>query len=403
MLFSLESFTQANHGCHICCGDYRPIFSEDHPIKHIESYSKHDSGMKQTQKKLNPEAQQAAKLYPLRVPSAMASKIAWDNPQDPLLRQIMPTAEELRLVEGFGTDPLAETASRHHACDSNLVDRTNDQADQDHNRIDQDNNRTGQDNNRTGQDNNRTGQDNNRTGQETYIPGLLQKYHGRVLLQLSGECAIHCRFCFRRHDHYRNIPKTIAAWSPALAVIANDPSIHEVLLSGGDPLMVTDKLLTELTQHLDAIPHLSRLRIHSRMPVVTPKRITPALIRLLTTSRLTTIMVIHCNHPKELDQHTTTAIARLINAGIPVLNQTVLLKGVNDDADTLTNLCETLINHRVLPYYLHLLDRVAGAAHFQVEEEQAHPLIAQLQSRLPGYAIPKLVREEPGKPSKTLL
>ena len=281
----------------------------------------------------------------------MAKRINWDDPQDPLRRQVLPSTEELHRVDGFVTDPLAEAEARRSS--------------------------------------------------GAQIPGFLQKYHGRVLLQVSGQCAIHCRFCFRRHDAYADIPKNLAEWSAALTSIANDPSIHEVLFSGGDPLMLPDWRLAELVQQLATIPHLARIRIHSRMPIVTPKRIGAALIRWLTETRLTPVMVIHCNHPLELDARAQAALSRLVNAGIPVLNQSVLLKGVNDNVDTLTALCETLVNHRVIPYYLHLLDPVAGAAHFQVGKEDARALVAQLQARLPGYAIPKLVQEQPGKLSKT--
>ena len=329
--------------------DYRPILPEDHPIKHTNTFS----GQEQTWERLRAETQKISNGYPLRVPSAIAKRINWADPQDPLRRQILPSIEELHLVDGFVTDPLAEEQVRYAS--------------------------------------------------RTYIPGLLQKYHGRVLLQVSGHCAIHCRFCFRRHETYRDIPKNLQEWSPALAFIANAPSIHEVLLSGGDPLMVADWRLAELVQQLANIPHLARLRIHSRMPVVTPKRIGNKLINWLTATRLTPIMVIHCNHPAELGASAKTALARLVNAGISVFNQSVLLKGVNDDVDTLATLCETLIDLRVIPYYLHLLDPVAGAAHFHVTEGHACALITELQRCLPGYAIPRLVREQPGEPSKTLV
>lgn len=292
------------------------------------------------------EAAQAADLYPLRVPSAWAKRMSWDDQQDPLGRQVIPSGAELHSVAGFVTDPLAEEAARR-------------------------------------------------------IPGLLQKYAGRVLLQVSGACAIHCRFCFRRHERYADLPDNPAAWSPALDLVANDPSIHEVVLSGGDPLMVPDRQLAELVERLAAIPHLLRLRIHSRMPIVTPKRIGPPLLRWLTQTRLTPILVLHCNHPDELDSATLHAIARLRQAGVMLFNQSVLLKGVNDQVDILATLCETLVNHRVVPYYLHLLDPVAGAAHFQVDQNHARQLVTQLQARLPGYAVPKLVMEQPGQPSKT--
>ncbi|MBF0463366.1 MAG: EF-P beta-lysylation protein EpmB [Magnetococcales bacterium] len=294
---------------------------------------------------MDAEARQAADLYSWRVPSVWAKRIDWHNPNDPLRRQVMPSAAELQSVAGFTVDPLAEHG-------------------------------------------------------EQRVPGLLQKYAGRVLLQVSGHCPIHCRYCFRRHDTYANLPHDRATWAPALQWIAQDPSIHEVVLSGGDPLMVADRHLAELVQSLAAIPHLLRLRVHSRMPVVAPKRVGVRLLRGLTTTRLTPVLVIHCNHAAELDAAVLAGLARLQQAGILVLNQSVLLRGVNDDADTLVALCETLVNHRVLPYYLHLLDPVAGAAHFQVDRERARALILELQARLPGYAVPKLVWEQPGQSSK---
>ena len=300
---------------------------------------------------LDREAREAAHLYPFRVPSALAKRIDGENLRDPLRRQTWPSAEELRSVEGFVADPLEEARMRQMS--------------------------------------------------PTRVPGFLQKYHGRVLLQVSGQCAIHCRFCFRRHDTYAHIPKDGAAWLPALTAIANDPSLQEVIFSGGDPLMRSDAHLAHLAQRLAAVPHLARLRIHSRMPIVTPKRVGSALLRWLTGTRLTPVMVVHCNHPAELDARALSALSRLVAAGIPVLNQSVLLQGVNDDADTLAMLCERLVNHRVIPYYLHRLDPVAGAAHFQVSEHNARALITQLQARLPGYAIPRLVWEQPGAPSKT--
>ena len=326
----------------------------DHPIKHTNLLPR----KKQAWPHLDAEAQEAAHQYPFRLPFVLAKQINWDNGQDPLGRQVLPSAKELRRVEGFTTDPLAEEKVR---------------------------------------------QTSHTSSSHAYIPGLLQKYHGRVLLQVSGQCAIHCRFCFRRHDTYADIPENMKEWAPALSLIANDSSIHEVLFSGGDPLMLADGRLTELVQHLATIPHVARLRVHSRMPVITPKRVGPTLIHWMRKTRLTSIMVIHCNHPAELNAAAQAAITRLVDSGIPVLNQSVLLKGVNDDVDTLTTLCEMLVNHRVIPYYLHRLDPVAGAAHFQIEEQRARALIAQLQARLPGYAIPRLVWEQPDQPSKTLL
>lgn len=328
---------------------YRPNHLEDHPIKRTQTVS----GRPARGLDLSDRAREAAFNHAMRIPSAMYHRIDWCDAGDPLRRQVEPSADELRHVEGFVVDPLEERALRHAAGEG--------------------------------------------------IPGLLQKYHGRVLLQVSGECAVHCRFCFRRHDTYATIPRHMAEWAPALAAIRGDPSLREVVLSGGDPLMVSDVRLAQLAQRLAAIPHLTRLRLHSRMPVVTPKRIGGALVRWLTALRLAPIVVLHCNHAAELGPETLAALGRLLDAGIPLLNQSVLLKGVNDDVNVLAELCETLVNHRVMPYYLHLLDPVAGAAHFHVERDRARALIAALQTRLPGYAVPRLVQEQPGQPSKTPL
>jgi KamA family protein len=186
-------------------------------------------------------------------------------------------------------------------------------------------------------------------------------------------------------------------------MLAQEPDIDEVILSGGDPLTLTDGRLAALIGRLGQIDHLQRLRIHTRLPVVIPQRVTSTLVTSLTQSRLTPVMVLHVNHPSELDEPTSEALRRLVDAGIPTLNQAVLLRGVNDDADTLEQLCRQLVNRRVMPYYLHQLDRVAGAAHFEVPESLGRALIAQLHSRLPGYAVPRYVREVAGQPGKTVL
>ncbi len=227
-------------------------------------------------------------------------------------------------------------------------------------------------------------------------PGLLSKYNGRVLLVTTGVCAVHCRYCFRRHFPYHEAPKGRGAWTPALDEIAADPSIHEAILSGGDPLTLVDDVLAELVAGLAGIGHLRRLRIHTRLPILIPQRVTDALLAILRGSRLTPIVVVHVNHPVELDGEVITALARLAEAGVPLLNQAVLLRGVNDQLETLVELSERLIDARVIPYYLHQLDRVAGAAHFEVDEAVGRGLIEAMRARLPGYAVPRYVREEPG-------
>jgi EF-P beta-lysylation protein EpmB len=287
----------------------------------------------------------AAKLFPVFAPAGYVAKMTPRDPRDPLLRQILPLADELAAAAGFSDDPLAEA-------------------------------------------------------QAMVGPGLLQKYEGRVLLIATGVCAIHCRYCFRRHFPYDDVSGSPQAWQAALDRIATDPSIDEVLLSGGDPLTLSDNKLAALARQLADIEHVRRLRIHSRLPIVIPERVTDELTGWLSGSRLAPIVVVHANHPRELDADVLDALARLVDAGIVVLNQAVLLRGVNDNLDVLASLCQTLINHRVLPYYLHQLDRVTGAAHFEVPRAQGRQLIAQLRRQLPGYAVPRYVYERAGAAHK---
>jgi EF-P beta-lysylation protein EpmB len=232
-------------------------------------------------------------------------------------------------------------------------------------------------------------------------PGLLQKYAGRVLLMASGACAVNCRYCFRRHYPYSEEPRRLDDWEPALDAIERDTSIHEVILSGGDPLTLPDERFQLLIERLEQIDHLTRLRIHSRLPIVLPDRVNAKLIDQLRNTRLQPVMVVHANHPNEIAGDCAEALRRLVRAGIPTLNQAVLLRGVNDDVAALAELCERLINVGVMPYYLHLLDRVVGTGHFEVPEATAVELTAALRSRLPGYAVPQLVREIAGELSKT--
>ncbi len=290
---------------------------------------------------LLPKARAAARLFPLRVPEAYLARMRPGDPDDPLLLQVLPLGLELLDVPGFSLDPLAET---------------------DHNPV----------------------------------PGVVHKYHGRLLLIAAGACAINCRFCFRRHFPYADNRLSRSQIEAAVDYIARDSSLHEVILSGGDPLANSDARLDELISALEAIPHLKRLRIHTRLPVVLPDRITPALAERLGRSRLQSVMVIHCNHPAELDTSVARALDQLRQQEVTLLNQSVLLAGINDDAEILYALSERLFEHGVLPYYLHLLDRVAGAAHFEVSQEHAEQLLANLTLRAPGYLVPKLARETPG-------
>jgi L-lysine 2,3-aminomutase len=293
-------------------------------------------------------AVRAAQLFPLFAPRSYIARIERGNPRDPLLRQILPLDAEFDSAEGFSNDPVGDLDA-------------------------------------------------------AIAPGLLHKYHGRVLMVTTGACAVHCRYCFRRHFPYQQSPPTLETWWASLRAIAADETIREVILSGGDPLTIVDPLLAELADRLAAIPHVGRLRIHTRLPIMIPERINDELLDWLRGTRLTPIVVIHANHPHELTGSAADAIERLVDAGIPVLNQSVLLRGVNDDLETLAALSERLVELRVMPYYLHQLDRVRGAAHFEVPVCRGQELAERLQARLPGYAVPRYVCEEAGASSKTLL
>ncbi len=284
--------------------------------------------------------------FPLRVPEHFVSLMEAGNLEDPLLLQVLPQAAEALVVPGFGRDPVGEQ------------------------------------------------------GGEEGIPGLLHKYHSRVLLVVTAACAIHCRYCFRRHFPYAEHRQDRAGWQRALDYIAADRSITEVILSGGDPLVANDVVLAELVANIAAIPHVQTLRIHTRLPVVLPDRIDERCLAWLSRDNLTVVMVIHSNHPRELSPELAAAMAAVRDAGVTLLNQSVLLKGVNDSLEVLVELSEKLFQMQVLPYYLHLLDRVHGAAHFEVEEAEARQLHHSLQGRLAGYLVPKLVREVAGAPSK---
>jgi EF-P beta-lysylation protein EpmB len=293
-------------------------------------------------------AEIAAQTFSVFAPLEFIARMRVGDPHDPLLRQVLPLIDECDEAPAFVADPVED---RRFAI----------------------------------------------------APGLLQKYQGRALMIATGACAVHCRYCFRRHFPYGETPGAEEAWDPALARLAADSSIEEVILSGGDPLTLVDSALADLVGRLAAIGHLRRLRVHTRLPIVIPQRVTPQLLEWLRGSRLTPIMVVHANHPAELHAATADALGRLVDAGVPVLNQAVLLRGVNDHADTLTELSRRLVDLRVMPYYLHQLDRVAGAAHFEIPVERGRELVAELHRRLPGYAVPRYVQERPGAPGKTSL
>jgi EF-P beta-lysylation protein EpmB len=292
--------------------------------------------------------QRASDTFPLRIPSDYLQRIPTTDPDHPLLRQFIPSADEMLAAAGFGTDPVGETG-------------------------------------------------------KTPRPGILHKYRGRVLLIVSSHCPVHCRYCFRRHFPYDDNRNNREDWLTAIDYIRRDSSIREVIYSGGDPLSAPDNVLHWLTATLATIPHLTRLRVHTRFPVVIPSRITLGLVRWLTGTRLLPTMVLHCNHPDELDTTVAASLRTLREAGVTLLNQSVLLKGVNDHAATLAALSEKLFASGVLPYYLHLLDKVEGAAHFAIPDAEAFAIYRELQAELPGYLLPKLVREKSGESSKTLL
>jgi EF-P beta-lysylation protein EpmB len=293
-------------------------------------------------------ARAAAQQFPLFVPRGYIARMRPGDPHDPLLRQVLPLGEELDEVPGFVADPVCDAEAAHR-------------------------------------------------------PGLLHKYAGRVLLVATGTCAVHCRYCFRRHFPYADMPQSLDDWRPALDEIAGDESVHEVLLSGGDPFALVDRALAALVDELATIGHLERLRIHTRLPIVIPERVTQELVEIVCGTRLTPIVVIHANHANELDAQVAEALARLADGGLVLLNQAVLLAGINDTVEAQAALCERLVNFRVLPYYLHQLDRVAGAAHFEVPISKGRQIVEELRTRLPGYAVPRYVQEVPRAASKIQL
>jgi len=234
-------------------------------------------------------------------------------------------------------------------------------------------------------------------------PGILQKYHGRALLLTTGACAIHCRYCFRRHYPYTDDNPLASQWQQTLTTLENDKTLNEVILSGGDPLALTDTKLATIVNDLEKIPHLKRLRIHTRLPIVLPERIDQHCLNWIQNTRLQVIMVVHANHANEIDLDVAKALDDLRMADCQLLNQSVLLRGVNDSVASLSDLSERLSEVKVIPYYLHLLDKVAGASHFDVSEQRGVELITQLREILPGYLVPRLVREQQGKASKTVI
>ena len=283
--------------------------------------------------------------FPLRVPRGFVARMRRGDPSDPLLRQVLPLDDEMRPMPGFGLDAVGDGAAKT-------------------------------------------------------APGVIQKYRGRALLVATGSCAIHCRYCFRRHFPYAEETAARDGWRDAVDLIRQDASIEEVLLSGGDPLSLSNGKLAELTGALADIPHLRRLRIHSRLPIVVPERVDDGLMGWLSALPWPATLVVHANHANEFDGAVDAALGRLREAGVHLLNQAVLLRGVNDSVDALGALSERGFAAGVLPYYLHQLDRVAGVAHFEVDDAHARALHAGLAARLSGYLVPRLVREIPGDTGK---
>jgi EF-P beta-lysylation protein EpmB len=286
--------------------------------------------------------------FPLRVPRGFVARMRHGDAADPLLRQVLPLDDELRVVPGFGLDAVGDLASRG-------------------------------------------------------ARGLLHKYDGRALLVATGSCAVHCRYCFRRHFPYGEEIAAAGQWQASLEYLQANPGISEVILSGGDPLSLATAKLAELTARLAALPQVRRLRLHTRLPVVLPERIDAELLEWLAALPWPVVMVIHANHANELDDGVAAALGALRRRGVRLLNQSVLLRGVNDDPRTLVQLSERLFACDVQPYYLHQLDRVAGTAHFEVADAEATALAAELRARLPGYLVPLLVRETAGEPNKSPL
>ena len=287
----------------------------------------------------------AAAQFPLRVPQGFVDRMRHGDRCDPLLRQVLPLDDEMRLMPGFVNDPVGDAAAK--------------------------------------------------AGH-----GVIHKYRGRALLIATGSCAVHCRYCFRRHFPYAEETAATGAWRDAVACIAADRSIDEVILSGGDPWSLATTKLTELTDALAGVAHVNRLRVHTRLPVVLPQRVDTALLDWMAALPWPVTVVLHANHANEFDASVDLAVTRLRATGATLLNQAVLLRGVNDTVQALADLSQRSHAAGVLPYYLHQLDRVQGAAHFEVSDTRARELHAALSARLSGYLVPKLVREVAGDPGK---
>ena len=290
---------------------------------------------------------EAHNSFKLLVPRPYLSRIEYGNPNDPLLLQVLPSLAEMQKVAGYTKDPLEEA---------------------DHNPQ----------------------------------KAIVHKYKRRLLVITTGTCAVNCRYCFRRHFPYGDNQLAQAEWDSVIDYLKNHPKINEVILSGGDPLMMKDALLADKVRKLDALPQIKRLRIHSRLPVVIPDRVCDDMLAWINASRLDIVMVWHINHANEMDEELAHAAYKLKRAGVTLLNQGVLLKGVNDSVEAQVNLSEAVFDAGILPYYMFTLDPVEGAAHFDIAIEEAQQLMGKVAAELPGYLVPRLAKEIPGKPGKTV-
>lgn len=338
----------------ICQSDDSPLVQSDAPSMHWQAALA--SAIREPAELLKyldlPEsllndAITASQSFILRAPLGYCQRIEKGNPDDPLLRQILPIGEELQTAQEFMLDPVSDLAA-------------------------------------------------------IQVPGLLHKYQGRVLIISTPACGVHCRYCFRRHFPYQE-NRTEQNWQEAVNYIRAHPDIHEVILSGGDPLSLTESRLKNLTDKLINIPHIKTLRFHTRQPIVLPERINNEFLNWLDSLPWKIVMVLHCNHANEIDSSVASALNQLQQHQVTLLNQSVLLAGVNDNAEVLVELSRKLFDSHVLPYYLHMLDKVQGAKHFYVESEKAIQLLNEVRQCLPGYLVPKLVKENAGEKSKTAI
>lgn len=283
--------------------------------------------------------------FPLNLPCRLAQKIVKGTLEDPILKQFVPTMDEVVLSSGFVKDPVGDAPCRKST-------------------------------------------------------KMLKKYEGRILLVCTSACAMHCRYCFRQHFDYAPGDRL---FEEELKLVQDDPTINEVILSGGDPLSLDNSVLKNLLERISIIPHVRKVRFHTRFPIGIPERIDNNFLSILESVPLQFWFIVHANHPRELDEDVLAALKSVQRLGIPVLNQSVLLRGINDSVEVMAELCTVLIDNGISPYYLHQLDKVQGATHFEVGEEQGKKLIEELAIKLPGYGLPRYVKEVAGMPSKVMI